>query len=399
MTASTPAKGRRWVWPVAVISVVLIGALVAALIAYEQIQTTYPGGIQQWANDVGGPAQLSQGDIAKRVRSALLATTAAKWHSDTAYVGTAFAFDGRTEVITAAHLLPKPLINLVVVDAGGANHSADLLSRDDQTDAAVLRADSGATPLSAAVHPLYKGSRVYLGGNPTGAAGGRVLNGLVSSTDYDGTADGSPVTHAILVSGVVFEAGMAGGPAVDLWGRVIGIVRAGGPDGIVLVPLAGFAAVAKKATADGIHMYIGPPLVTATGDSLILSASSFGTLGAQRSGSKVTFNDGPLDGDFVDGALWVRVDPTIGTAVASVGDSACLANVTQGWMNLTTTQAAIGDGGRLIVGSLYGALIYMQCWSERNVEVIWWLTERGYDESTFFANIAKQQEQVLYNAT
>ena len=61
------------------------------------------------------------------MRRALLTTMAPEWHQSITSQGSAFFYVDGTEVVTAAHVLPVPLVQLEAIDGLGTSHAASLL--------------------------------------------------------------------------------------------------------------------------------------------------------------------------------------------------------------------------------------------------------------------------------
>jgi hypothetical protein len=385
-------------WQIAVAAAAVV-LLVVAGVGAGYLQASYPGGFLQAARDVGGPARLSSGQVESAIRPSLVSTIAETWHNPTLSQGSAFFYTGSDVVVTAAHQLPWPVVNLAVVDRAGAKHSADLLTRDASDDIAVLRVkDLSGVPLKPAVHPLYPRSRIYMVGNGTASAAARVLSGEVKSLDFSTTLDGVVVDHAVLVTGGPVDSSMTGGPVVDEWGRVVGVLRSTVPNGkdVVVVPLKTLLAYALAAKVNTLPMYVGPPLIKTSASKLVLAPDYFAKRNAKQNANETSYMLGSFSASFSQGDIWVGTFGTIAGAVSAVGQCA----LGKGWGSIVKSTYAIGDGGEMISArGPYGDYTFQLCWSERNAEAIWWVQARGYNEATFFTNTATAQEKVLYDAT
>ena len=363
-------------------------------------QSSYPGGLAQWANDARGPARVSEARARVAIRDALATTQAQTWHSKTTSQGSTFEYSDSDELVTAAHVLPAPLVKLTVIDGAGNTHPADLLTKDGLDDLAVLRVEGmSGTVLKPSQHPLYARSRIYVGG--IGATGsGAVLSGQVKSVDYSGSLDGVPVNHAILATVSPVTQSMDGGPVVDEWGGVVGVLlgaTAGGGD-VLIVPLKTLALVASNTLVGANPLYIGPPLITTAAQQLVLGPDKFPNRNAKQDRNQTTFLVGSTSSStFSQGDMWVGVFPTIADAAAAAGK--CLASLGKGWPRVSSAAYPIGDGGHVILANdSYGTYTLLLCWSDRNVEAIWWIEARGGDQRAFFSQIAYAQEAVLYDA-
>jgi hypothetical protein len=369
----------------AAIAVALVVGLAAA---GGYLQYTYPGGVTQWATDVTGPPRLSPADMRAAVHKALVTTVADTWRGKATTQGSAFFLQGGTTVVTAARLLPQPLVKLAVLDSAGTSTAADLLIDDPTTDVAVLRVDGmSVTPLERATHPLYRHSRVFLGGS--------VVSGEVVNTDYT-------AKHLLLVSVGPVASAMSGAPVVDEWGRVIGLIQAGTPDGkdAMVIPLRTIAPIVAAAARVALPMYVGPPLITTPATQLVLGPGNFPNRNAKAVGAQVSFSIGVFiaRSRYERGNLFVAVYTSIAGAAAAAAD--CRSNLDPSWPSVANSVYALGDGGILIRGSdKYGDALLLLCWSDRNALAVWWVNSFGYDESSFFPAIANKQEQVFQDAS
>jgi Trypsin-like peptidase domain len=383
-----------------VAAAVIATAVIGATATTGVLQTVYPGGVTQWAADLTGPARLSDLDLQSSVRRSLLTTIAPEWHQTLASQGSAFFFADESEVVTAAHVLPSPLVQLSLIDGLGVSHSANLMSKDPAYDVAVMRVDGmSVIPLQPAIHPVYPGSKVYMAGNPGGSAPDTLVSGHVVTSSYNTTVEGLDVTGAILVNGGPAGPGMSGGPVVDEWGKVIGMVEGGTSDGIhvVVIPLSTISREVADTNLAGTPMYIGPPLITRPSSQLVLDTSYFAGRGASQNGNDVHYQVRSQNGSYYAGDLWVGTQATIAAAASDVTN--CQSHLGTGWPRITNDPWSIGDGGRIIGAADYtGQIVLMACWSERNAEAIWWVVTRNYDDSKFFQSIATQQELKLYAA-
>lgn len=371
-----------------------MAVLVALAASGAYLQTTYAGGVSQWVSDATGPPRLSAADTRAEVQKALLTTSADTWHGEATTQGSAFFMQKGTTIVTAAHVLPPPLVKLAVVDSAGSPHAADLLSSDPTTDVAVLRVDGlSITPLKAATHPLYLHSHVFMGGIPAPSSASSVVSTEVVNIDY-----GSD--HNLLVGGGPVAAGMSGGPVVDEWGRVVGLIGATAPDGkdVTVIPLRVLGPIVSAAATVALPEYIGPPMITTPAAQLVLGPGNFPNRGAKLVGTQVSYLVGSPDAHYERGNLYVTVYGSIASAAAAVDQ--CQSNLGTGWPKVANGPYALGDGGKLYsAASPYSDRLLLACWSDRNAFVVWWVEWRGGDSTAFFGTIANQQEQVLQNST
>ena len=208
------------------------------------------------------------------------------------------------------------------------------------------------------------------------------------------------MTGSIQVDGGPAGPGMSGGPVVDEWGKVVGLVEGDSLHGhqIVVIPLRTISRVASQIDVNGQAMYIGPPLITASPSQLVLGPSYFTGRNPKQSGNDISYVVGSIYGSYYRGNLWLWVFPTISAAALNAAN--CQANLGKGWSGVANSAYSVGDGGRLITAYDYsGQTILISCWSDRNAAVVWLVETRNYDDSKFFQSVAGSQEQILYEAT
>ena len=110
--------------------------------------------------------------------------------------------------------------------SGGTTYTAALVGSDVKTDLAVLKIDAkGLTPVKLADSSKARvGDFVIAVGNPLGALGGTVTEGIISALDRELTIDEEPMT--LLQTSAAVNPGNSGGGLFDLDGRLVGVVNA-----------------------------------------------------------------------------------------------------------------------------------------------------------------------------
>ena len=386
------------------LALVLVVLLLAGSSAAVYAQGSYPGGLAQWFADRSTPAQLSDQQVRTEVHRALVTVIAKTWQSDTESQGSAFFLGDVNTLVTAAHIIPDKAVSITITDLSGLQKPTQLMRLDRNLDLAILSA-AGMTPLplQTATHPVDVRSTVYIAGNPGGSAPGAVVKGLVENTDYQAQLDTVTINHAYLILGAPVEPGMSGGPVMDAWGRVIGVVSASSPNELeaVVIPISQFLNQTKTAVWPlASPIYVGPPLITTAASELVLPADAITDRSTTHNQNVTSYSLGSLPGgDYDHGVLAVEVLPTIAAAKDRLAQEKAkmLAKVPRA----SVQPEATGDGGfRITFTNSYSGYEFTGLvWTDRNALAVWWIETVGWDESRLFNGIEKEQEMVLADAS
>jgi len=386
------------------LALVLVVLLLAGSSAAVYAQGSYPGGLAQWLADRSSPAQLSDQQVQTEVHRALVTVIARTWHSNTEIQGSAFFLGDVNTLVTAAHIVPENAVSIMITDLSGTQQSTQLMGLDRNIDLAMLRA-AGMTPLplQTATHPVDVRSTVYIAGNPGSSASGTVVKGLVENTDYQAQTDTRTISHTYEILGAPVEAGMSGGPVMDAWGRVIGVVSASSPDEqeAVVIPISQFLNQTKTAVWPlASPIYVGPPLITTAASELVLPADAITDRSTTHNQNVTSYSLGSLaSGDYDHGVLVVEVLPTIAAAKDRLAQEKAkmLAKVPRA----SVRSEAMGDGGfRITFTNSYSGYEFTGLvWTNRNALAVWWIETIGWDESKLLNGIEKEQEAVLADAS
>jgi S1-C subfamily serine protease len=141
-------------------------------------------------------------------------------------LGSGVVIDSAGDILTALHLVAKATA-IQVTFADGTTSSAQITSTQPQDDIAVLQADNPPATLTPAVlgnpRSVSVGSEAYVLGSPFGLYGS-FSSGVVSGLNRTfQLADGTQLKGMIQVDAAV-NPGNSGGPLVNRYGQVIGIV-------------------------------------------------------------------------------------------------------------------------------------------------------------------------------
>ncbi|WP_181686224.1 S1C family serine protease [Halorhabdus salina] len=146
---------------------------------------------------------------------------------------------------------------------------AEVVGTDVYSDLAVLRVDDhpdAAQPLPLVETDPAVGTEVVAIGNPFGLSG-TVSSGIVSGVDRTLSAPNNFNIPDTIQTDAPVNPGNSGGPLVDLRGRVVGVISAGGGDNIGLAisaPLTRRVVPDLVATGSYDHPYLGIGLQSVT---------------------------------------------------------------------------------------------------------------------------------------
>ena len=396
---SAPGKTPPRLRGALALTLILLAVCGSTAIVYTQ--STHPGGLTQWYADLSGPPPLSDLEVQTAIRRALVTVKAKTWRSNDASEGSAFFLGDATTLVTAAHVIPDPVVSLTVIDGSGHEWPAELRGLSRDLDLAMLQVSGmSPRPLQAATHAVNSRERVFLAGNPQGEAPGTVVSGVIQSANFHSQTDTTTLDHAYRILGGPVGAGMSGGPVVDSWGRVIGVISAATQDGLrsVAVPIKEFLYQRSSSNWPLTQpLYVGTPLISGNASDLVLPASSIGHAATQDRNT-VDFTQGSVAGrDLDSGSLWVYLFPTIKEASDDLAKAK--ADFQTKLPRATVQSVSVGDGGTMLVYNSGTGLHSMAVlWTERNAEAIWWIQTIGRDESKFFNDVTEQQEKRLADA-
>ena len=130
-------------------------------------------------------------------------------------------------IITNNHVIEgSDTITVRLTD--GSIYTAELIGRDEQTDIAVIWIDPGDKQLTVATmgasSDLVVGETILACGNPLGALGGTMTEGIVSATERNIRIDGQTMT--LLQISAPINPGNSGGGLFNLAGHLVGVVNA-----------------------------------------------------------------------------------------------------------------------------------------------------------------------------
>ncbi|MFB6200742.1 MAG: S1C family serine protease [Halorhabdus sp.] len=230
--------------------------------------------------------------------------------------GTGFVYD-ESHLITNEHVVADAQEVFVRYRSTGWR-DASIVGTDIYSDLAVLAVDD--RPEEAEPLPLWArdppiGTEVIAIGNPYDLSG-TVTSGIISGVDRTLSAPNNFLIPDAIQTDAPVNPGNSGGPLVDLDGRVVGVISAGGGDNIGLAisaPLTRRVVPALLRTGSYDHPYLGISLRNVT--PAIASANDL----TETTGVYV---DRVLEGGPSDGVLRGSTDQTLvdGLSVPVGGD-------------------------------------------------------------------------------
>ena len=141
------------------------------------------------------------------------------------YLGTGIMMTPDGYLLTNAHVVAGGSSCQIVLDSG-VFYDCELVGMDEARDLAVLHAlDAGNLPTAEFANSDYcwVGDTVYVIGNPLGVQFRCTLtNGILSGIQRQLTVDGTEMT--MLQTTAAVNSGNSGGPLINAYGQVIGIV-------------------------------------------------------------------------------------------------------------------------------------------------------------------------------
>ena len=178
--------------------------------------------------------KLTAEQIYEQVSPSVVTITAES--SSTINYGSGFFYKNGSTVVTNYHVIQDCSSASITLSNGQSYEVLSVLGHDKDKDIAILKVDfKNGKPLKIRTSDVNTGEKVYAIGNSLGFLGGSLSDGIISTAkrEVDGQVfiqTTASVTH-----------GNSGGPLIDEYGKVIGIVSSGFGDGLDLnlaIPIA-----------------------------------------------------------------------------------------------------------------------------------------------------------------
>jgi Trypsin-like peptidase domain/zinc-ribbon domain len=231
---------------------------------------------------VQNPFKETVAQVAASVEPSVVTVTATVFRGGTSS-GSGFFYGKAGHVVTNAHVLAKA-ISVTITDASGQPFTADLEGIDRSGDFAELStSDTAPKPLAGADQAVSVGDEVVVIGNPFGTLPNTVTHGLVAGTDRQFTIDATTYQNMIQ-SDAVANPGNSGGPMVNMSGKLVGMVTAGGSGYAYAIPWNAFGSEVTSWEASGNTVALGPPLIPGLAKSYVLGGIGSGWKGVTYQG-------------------------------------------------------------------------------------------------------------------
>ena len=323
------------------------------------------------------PYKLSVSQVAARVSPSVVTVTATIFRDGTTQ-SSGFFFWKPGYILTNAHILTRAT-SVTITDSSNRLFGADVLGIDRDRDIAELyTVDSAPQPLVAAQDPVNVGSEVVVIGDASGVRSKKGTQGVVVETDRRLSLNGKSYSGMIRTSAVV-DPSSSGGPMVNMSGEVVGMVAAGSSGNAYALPHQRFDTEVAGWRAAGKVVKLGPPLVTASSEALVLLNSGPSGPGWTSAKSEVWGQDGWHH-------EWIKpADYTYGSAAVDIYMLATSLGMAES--NYQTYVATAGQRGYTSLGALTGLgdeasgfqydvsarPIYELVWRDRNCVVVLYL--------------------------
>lgn len=139
--------------------------------------------------------------------------------------GSGFFIDTSGRILTNYHVIANAW-KVTVTTRGGADLVAQRVDSDAYLDIAELQVAVSGPKLDFRKEAPVIGERIYVLGNPGGVAPNSFTKGVVTKTGFSATAEGHDYSNLGMTDALV-QPGNSGGPVVDRYGKVLGMVAIG----------------------------------------------------------------------------------------------------------------------------------------------------------------------------
>ncbi len=178
-------------------------------------------------NIFGGYKELNAQEIYEFIAPSVVVINAqSQWEQSS---GTGFFFNDGSTIVTNYHVIENCTTASITLSTGEEYEVESILGYSEEKDIAILKVScTNGIPLKTRETEVKTGEKVYAIGNSLGFLDGSLSEGIISTAKRD--IDGA--TYIQTTAAVTH--GNSGGPLIDSYGKVIGIVSAGFGDGLDL---------------------------------------------------------------------------------------------------------------------------------------------------------------------
>lgn len=331
------------------------------------------GPIRLTAQSKPPPVNLSQ--LATRVAPSLVSIKTTIFRDGTSE-GFGFFYGKPGHILTSAHVLARAT-SAEITDASGNTYGADLEGIDRSIDVAELStADTTPKPLRAATAGVSVGSHVVVIGNPYGILPNKATHGLVADTNRQLTIDGKSYANMIQTDALA-SPGNSGGPVVNMAGQLVGMVAAGGSGYTFAIPSRLFVSQVAGWQASATFVRLGPPLVSATAQSLVLPSPEPGWTGSasekwSEAGWHSVWRKAP-DYDYGGAAMDIYINVTTDESSAKTQYPFHLETASKRGYTGVGAVSGLGDESTAFERIVADQVTYQVVFRDRNVVVIMYL--------------------------
>ena len=354
-SAASPSRKRIDLRVIAIVAIVLLAFLAAGGFGLHSAGLLF------------SPVRLTAAQISQAVQPSVMAVKT-DLYRDGSGSGAGFVYGHTAHVLISASLLTH-VVAVSVSDAKGNVSAAEVVGIDKDVNVAELLVPGlSLKPLKRAAQQPSVGADVYVAGGTSGA----LAHGVVSKLGGDLSVNGSTY-HGLIETTAPASAASSGTPLVDGNGEVVGLVMADAAGHAFGVPAKSFDAEATAWAKSDAAMIIGPPLVSANAQSLILPAvgDRKRTVNAVWGGTgwhsgwlqDATYSYGGLTVD-----IYLDVAPTVATA--KDGYKFHLGDAPKHGFSPVGSISVLGDEGTSLQSAPKGTIVYEIIWRDRNCEVI-----------------------------
>ena len=313
------------------------------------------------------PVKLTAAQISKSVQPSVMAVKTDLFR-DGSSSGAGFVYARTAHVLVSATLLTHA-VDISVSDATGNVSAAEVVGMDKDVNVAELLVPGlSLKPLKRAAAQPAVGADVYVVGGSSGA----LAHGVVTKLGSDLSVNGSTY-HGLIQTTVPATTASSGTPLIDGNGDVVGLVMADAAGHAVAVPATSFDAKAAAWAKTDAAIVIGPPLVSATAQSLILPAVGDRKRTANGAWGATGWHSGWVqDATYAYGGLTVDIYLDVRPAIAITMDDykRALGDAAKQGFSTAGSISVLGDEATALQMSPGGTIVYEIAWRDRNCEVI-----------------------------
>lgn len=355
MATEQVARKRINLRVIAIVAIVLLALLVAGGFALHS------------AGLLLSPVKLTAAQISQAVQPSVMSVKTDLFRDGSAS-GAGFVYARSAHVLINADVLTHA-VEVSVSDAKGNVSAAEVVGIDKDLNVAELLVPGlSIKPLKRAGQQPSAGADVYVVAGPSGALAHGVVTKLGGDLSVNGTS-----YHGLIQTTAPAVAAINGTPMVDGNGQVVGLVMADATGHAFAVPSTSFDATVSEWAKTDAAMIIGPPLVTATAQSLILPAVGDRKRTTNAAWGGTGWHSSWLqDATYTYGGLTVDIYLDVRTDVLTAKDDykRRLGDAAKQGFSTMGSISVLGDEATTLQSSPNGTIVYEIVWRDRNCGVV-----------------------------